>query len=64
MPIMDPDPEGTEIARPRRIGITPGDCHPSATGDERESAHPGPADSHEVDRTRIRGVEQVHDGLS
>jgi hypothetical protein len=60
---VDPYPEGAQVRCTGRIGVAPGHGNPSANGDEREGAHPGPADSHEVDRTRIRGVKQVHDGL-
>jgi hypothetical protein len=64
VPGMNPDSEAAEIGGPARIGIAPRDRNPPANGDERQGAHPGPADAHEVDRTPIRGVEQVHDGLS
>jgi hypothetical protein len=61
---MNPDAERTEVGRPAGIGIAPGDHDTAATRNQRESAHPGPRDSHEMDRTMIRGVEQVHDGWS
>ena len=64
MPSMDHDSEGAEVRGTGGIGIAPGDGNSPANGDERQGAHPGPADAHEVDRTRIRGVEQVHDGSS
>ena len=46
------------------IVFAPVYCNSRANGVEGNGSNPGPADSHEVDRTRIRGVEQVHDGSS
>jgi hypothetical protein len=52
--------EGGNVLRAGRIAIAPADCYSPASRDERQSTHPGAADSHEVDRSGIRGVEEIH----
>jgi hypothetical protein len=52
--------EGGDVLGPGGIAIASADCNSPAAGNEREGAHPGTADSHEVDRSGIRGVEEIH----
>jgi hypothetical protein len=52
--------ERGQVGRAGRIGIAPGECDPPPVRDQRQCAHTGPADSQEVDRAWISGVEQVH----
>ena len=60
VPGMDGRAQQSHVPRPARIGIAPGYLNPSASGHERQGAHPGAADAHEVDWTRICGVEKIH----
>jgi hypothetical protein len=60
MTLLDRGAEGGDILGTRGISIAPADCYSSASRDERQCTHPGAADSHEVDRSGIRGVEEIH----
>jgi hypothetical protein len=58
--LVDRGSERGDILRPGRIAITSADGNPPATSDEGQGAHPCATDSHEVDRSGIRGVEEIH----
>ena len=60
MPLGDPDAQGGQIGGAGGVSIASTHGNSTATGDECEGAHPGSADSHEVDSALIRGVEQSH----
>jgi hypothetical protein len=58
--LMNDGPERFDIRCARRIPIAPADRYTSAASDKRESTHPSTTNSHEVDRSGIRGVEEIH----
>jgi hypothetical protein len=51
VPLMHFGSEFGNVRRPRRVGIASTHLDTPAASDERQSTHPGAADSHEVDRS-------------
>jgi hypothetical protein len=58
--LEDRRPELGNIRRTGQIPVASADRNASVAGDERQSTHAGTTNSHEVDRARIRGVEEIH----
>jgi hypothetical protein len=56
----DRNAERHEVLGARQVGVTPRDRNSAAAGDQRQPAHAGAANPHEVDRASIRGIEQCH----
>lgn len=62
MPLLHPGPKQGHIRGTGWIWITAADRDSTAAGEERQGAHPGTANSHEMNRARIGRVVQGHVG--
>ena len=56
----DVDPESPQIGGAVGVGITPSDADAATHEQLGERAHAGAGDAHEMDRTRIGGIQKLH----